>query len=305
MMSSSSTGVRVSSSACLFGFDSDALGLRLHSGSQLAKVKIVIFRGIITCTLILAVRRRASAIQSALPASFIASTDGASRLTQGHPARVAASRKVTLNVHCYCVPRTRSTPSLAPAVPRSLAPDCHPRQNRLPPSQARGQVRDGPRGRLQRDAGIRPARPTQKADIAYAAPLANFGIKQACDGRKVGGHLNCLDISSEYCQRLKGLVVDRLDGHDKDEGNAWCEVLVEDRHAGPAETAMARLDMDSWLKSLPVRHRRIAQFLANGETTRAAARKFKVSDGRISQLRRELAANWHRFVGDEPEANAA
>ena len=58
--------------------------------------------------------------------------------------------------------------------------------------------------------------------------------------------------------------------------------------------------MESWLKSLPVRHRRIAQFLANGETTKAAARKFKVIDGRISRLRKELAQSWHRFVGDEP-----
>jgi len=30
-----------------------------------------------------------------------------------------------------------------------------------------------------------------------------------------------------------------------------------------------------------------------------------VTAGRISQLRRELAANWKRFTGDEPEATAA
>ena len=59
-----------------------------------------------------------------------------------------------------------------------------------------------------------------KADIAYATPLAAYGCRQARDGRKVGGHLNCLDISSEYCQRLKGLVVDRLDRHDKDAAGA-------------------------------------------------------------------------------------
>ena len=146
----------------------------------------------------------------------------------------------------------------------------------------------------------------KKTDIAYAAPLARFGIRQALDGRKVGGHVNCLDISSDYCQRLKGLVVERLDRHDKDEESAWCEVLVEDRHAGPAETAMARLDMDSWLKSLPVRYRRLAQYLSLGNRTSDAAKKFGVSAGRISQLRKEHAANWKRFIGDEPgPANAA
>ena len=140
----------------------------------------------------------------------------------------------------------------------------------------------------------------KKTSIAYAAPLATFGIKQARDGRKVGGHLNCLDISSDYCQRLKGLTVERLDRHDKDEENAWCEVLVEDQHAGPAETACVRLDFESWLASLPLRHRKIAQYLSLGNRTSDAARKFRVSAGRISQLRKELAASWQRFTGDEP-----
>ena len=140
----------------------------------------------------------------------------------------------------------------------------------------------------------------KKTSIAYAAPLAQFGIKQALDGRKVGGHLNSLDISSAYCQRLHRLVVDRLDRHDKDEENAWCEVLVEDRRAGPAEIACTKIDFEEWLKSLPVRYRRLAQYLSLGNRTSDAAKKFRVSDGRVSQLRRELAQSWHRFVGDEP-----
>jgi len=139
----------------------------------------------------------------------------------------------------------------------------------------------------------------KKTDIAYAAPLARFGIKQARDGRKVGGHLNCLDVSSAYCQKLKNVVLDRLDQFDQ-ETNAWQEVLVEDKHADASQIVQTKLDMSDWLASLNRRDRRVAEFLAQGETTRAAARKFKVSDGRISQLRKELAANWQRFVGDEP-----
>jgi hypothetical protein len=145
----------------------------------------------------------------------------------------------------------------------------------------------------------------KKASIAYAAPLATFGIKQARDGRRVGGHLNCLDVSSEYAQKIKGVVVDRLDRRDKDDDRQWCEVLVEDRRADAAAIVQTKLDFSDWLASLPCRHRRLAQFLANGETTRAAARKFKVSDGRISQIRKELAANWHAFIGDDPGPAAA
>jgi hypothetical protein len=144
----------------------------------------------------------------------------------------------------------------------------------------------------------------KKTSIAYAAPLATFGIKQARDGRKVGGHLNCLDVSSSYCQRLKDIILDRLDHFDPAE-NVWEEILVEDRRAGPAEIASTRIDFNDWLASLNRRDRRVAEFLAQGESTRAAARKFKVSDGRISQLRKELAENWRKFIGDDPLPQAA
>ena len=143
-----------------------------------------------------------------------------------------------------------------------------------------------------------------KLDLCYPSVLSRFAIAQVKDGRMTGGHLNCLDISSRYCQRLKDLVVERLDRHDKDEENAWCEVLVEDRHAGPAETACSRIDFDAWLHALPRRDRKVAEFLSLGNRTSDAARKFKVSQGRISQLRRELQESWNAYTNGN-EGNAA
>jgi hypothetical protein len=46
--------------------------------------------------------------------------------------------------------------------------------------------------------------------------------------------------------------------------------------------------------------RRIAKTLANGERTGDVARKFGLSDGRISQIRKELAASWQSFLGETP-----
>ena len=143
-----------------------------------------------------------------------------------------------------------------------------------------------------------------KADIAYAAPLAHFAIRQYRDGRMLGRSLNCKDIASKYCQRAKDIVVERLDHFDPEE-NTWCEVLVEDRHAGPADIARTRIDFSDWLDTLKRRDRRIALKLAEGEKTSDVAKRFKVSEGRVSQLRRELAASWRRFVGDEPAPVAA
>jgi len=143
-----------------------------------------------------------------------------------------------------------------------------------------------------------------KMKLAYPTVLAKYAAAQIKDGRRVGSSLNVQELLSPYAQRLKNFKVERLDRRDKDNEDLWCEILVEDRHAGPADIACARLDIDSWFMSLPYRHRRIAQHLSLGNRTADAARKFRVSNGRISQLRRELAESWNDFTG-ENVANAA
>ena len=134
-------------------------------------------------------------------------------------------------------------------------------------------------------------------DVVYPTPLAGFAIKQVRDGRRVGTKLNVLDVSSEYCQARKQITVERLDQFDEQKGE-WKEVLIEDRHAGPADTAAARIDIADWFARLPKHKRRIAATLATGETTKRTARKFRVTPGRISQTRRELEAAWQDFQGD-------
>jgi hypothetical protein len=73
----------------------------------------------------------------------------------------------------------------------------------------------------------------------------------------------------------------------------------------PADIACARIDIDAWLHSLPRRDRKVAQFLSLGHRTTDAARKFGVSNGRVSQLRRELAQSWRSFTGDNDGNTAA
>ena len=136
-----------------------------------------------------------------------------------------------------------------------------------------------------------------KLDLAYPTVLARYAVAQVKDGRKVGCKLNVRDVLSPYCQQRKEITVERLDKYDADEG-CWIEVLVEDRHAGPAETAASRIDFPAWLDTLSRRNRKIAMKLGAGERTGAVARLFRMSEGRISQLRRELHATWLRFHGE-------
>ena len=134
-------------------------------------------------------------------------------------------------------------------------------------------------------------------DVIYPTPLAQFAIKQVRSGRHVGTPLNIRDISSGHCQRSKQVTLERLDVFDAAAGG-WREIVVEDRTAGPAEIAAMRIDFHDWLMSLPRLKRRVAQALAVGETTGRTARRFHVTPGRISQLRRELEESWQGFQAE-------
>jgi hypothetical protein len=134
-------------------------------------------------------------------------------------------------------------------------------------------------------------------DVIYPTPLVQYAIRQVRGGRCVGGKLNANDVSAEYCQRRKQFALTALDQYDEEQ-EQWKEELVEDKHAGPAETAASRLDFADWLRGLPKRLRRIAEALATGETTQTATRQFRFCPGRISQLRRELQQAWESFQGE-------
>jgi hypothetical protein len=139
---------------------------------------------------------------------------------------------------------------------------------------------------------------------AYPSVLARFAVAQTRAHRKVGGHLNCKDISSPYCQTHKGVIVERLDRFDGEEGR-WVEAVVEDHHTPVPEQVAFRCDFPAWLNTLSRRNRRIAQALAIGHSTSEIARRFKLSAGRVSQLRRELHRSWTRFLDEVLPGNAS
>jgi hypothetical protein len=140
-----------------------------------------------------------------------------------------------------------------------------------------------------------------KTALVYPTPLAKFAIRHVREGRRIGSRCNSLDITSPCSCAAKRTTIERLDRFNPRHGD-WREVLVEDRTAGPAEIVMTRLDFASWLSTLSNRDRQLAEKLVLGETTGRVARTFRISAARVSQLRRELCANWHRFVGELADA---
>jgi hypothetical protein len=80
--------------------------------------------------------------------------------------------------------------------------------------------------------------------------------------------------------------------------------------ATPADVAASRLDFSAWLRLLPKRRRQIALALASCETTSAAAKMFRVSPARISQIRELLRRSWEAYqgtpeIGTQPKPVAA
>ena len=136
-----------------------------------------------------------------------------------------------------------------------------------------------------------------KEEIARPTPLAQYAIRQIRQGRRLGTRRNRNDVMCGHAQRARGVSIERLDQFDDHKG-AWKEGLVEDRKAGPAEIAAARIDVAAWLQSLSDRNRRIAETLAMGATASDVATEFHLSCSRVSQLRGLLAASWASFQGD-------
>ena len=137
----------------------------------------------------------------------------------------------------------------------------------------------------------------EKTNVAYPTALVRFAVAQIHDGRRVGNRLNVRDVLSPYAQQQKGIRGERLDRFDE-EDNQWVEAVVEDDRTPVPDQVAFRCDFPAWLERLSRRNRRIAEALAVGHTTSAVARRFRVSPGRISQLRRDLQRSWQEFQGE-------
>jgi hypothetical protein len=144
----------------------------------------------------------------------------------------------------------------------------------------------------------------RKMALVYTTPLAQFAIEKVRAGRRLGSQADIRDVMSPRARGTKGFIIERLD-HFNLQTRQWCEALVEDRTAGPAQIAETRTDFADWLETLSTRDRQLAEKLALGETTGCVAHMFRVSAGRVSQLRRQLCENWHRFVGDLVDLSGA
>jgi hypothetical protein len=143
----------------------------------------------------------------------------------------------------------------------------------------------------------------------FASALARLAARAVRGGRRVGAGETANDVMSVIAQRRHNFLVEPLPSPRTsqeilyDVGGQRMHDIMEERLsdntvASPADQAAFRLDFRGWLRTLSARERRIIQGMAQNERTKELSRRFRVSPGRVSQMRREFQTDWRKFVGE-------
>jgi DNA-binding NarL/FixJ family response regulator len=127
-----------------------------------------------------------------------------------------------------------------------------------------------------------------RAEVATASSLAWYSSRQVRRGRPAVGRMNSKEPLSRYARVGSGNRFARNNGE-------WIDTLAEDKHASVPDLVAAKLDVRAWFATLTQRMKEIAKDLACGYSTSEVARKYGVTAGRVSQLRRSLEESWGAF----------
>jgi hypothetical protein len=148
-----------------------------------------------------------------------------------------------------------------------------------------------------------------KDPLAFPVVLASYAARQVRCGRRLCGQEKGQDVLSGLAQRRHGFHVgplpqsaasyDRLGAVGGQRRQDALEELLHDNGQTPVpEQVCFRLDFPAWRRTHARRIRRLMDGMILGESTGELARKYGLSPGRISQLRRALRNDWRRFCGE-------
>jgi hypothetical protein len=149
----------------------------------------------------------------------------------------------------------------------------------------------------------------------FPTVLATFAVLHVKDDRHVGGRSSSQDVLSRKAQRKHDFRIESLPSSPRARfGDLYGEVdgqgrqdTFEERLQADTQTPVPdqvcfRIDWPAFLQTLSPRDQAMARFLSLGHSGQAAAKKFKVCPGRVTQLRRQWHRAWLAFQG-EPTAN--
>ena len=138
-----------------------------------------------------------------------------------------------------------------------------------------------------------------------------LAARAAQSGRRLTGMESARDVLSPRAQYRGGFKVEALlasrraaveELYGRPRGQDGQDIL-EERLADNTRTpvpdqAAFRIDFASWLATLTLRERRLLAAMACNERTSDLGKRFALSPGRVSQIRREFETGWKRFCGE-------
>jgi hypothetical protein len=143
--------------------------------------------------------------------------------------------------------------------------------------------------------------------MAFAALLA----RAVRCGRKLCGQERARDVLSFVAQARHGFRVELLpistrsphehlyaDPHGQALLDALEERLRDNTQTPVPEQAAFRIDFPLWRGTRSERDRRVIDALMAGGRTKDVSRRFGLSPGRVSQLRRDFLEDWRRFIDE-------
>jgi hypothetical protein len=146
----------------------------------------------------------------------------------------------------------------------------------------------------------------------FPGTLARYAARAVRCGRRLTGQERAKDVLSPVAQRRYGFSVASLPASTRtsfekvysavrgqEDIDGWEERLRDNTLTPVPDQASFRLAYPQFVRSLGRRDRRMAHFLSMGNSAMEAARRFKLSPGRITQLRQRWCRDWHALHDEE------
>jgi hypothetical protein len=152
----------------------------------------------------------------------------------------------------------------------------------------------------------------------FVTAFVTFLARAVNSGRRLAGMAKAKDVLNPLAQKRHGFRVEHLptslrNSHEHlyssplgQELQDELEERLQDNTVTPVfQQVQFRIDFPAWLKTLTPRERRMVRGMMRNERTSDIGKRFQVSPGRISQLRREFYDAWQRFCGDADQPSPA
>lgn len=140
-----------------------------------------------------------------------------------------------------------------------------------------------------------------KDPAKFATAIARFSGLQVRCGRKLAGGLKSREAFNGWRNGTYPTHMEYLPVRESRWSPSLAVALVEHREGNPADVGAFRLDFRAWLARKGGKAYRLVLEAIAGTVGKDIAAILGISEGRVSQMRRELRSDWEEYTGDPLE----